>query len=89
MGNIGAGRFIGAKPLRGDIQATPLPDGFVGVVMNARQRYRQPSLLRMSHAAEALHRNYYRRKRFLDADAVREEIQEVEAMVEVLQPFIE
>ena len=59
------------------------------VVVNARQGYRQPSLLRMSHAAQQLHRNYYKRKRFLHTEVIEEEIGEVEAMIDVLQLFIE
>ena len=64
-------------------------DDFAAVVTNARQRYRQPSLRGKSHAAQELHRNYYRRKRFLDADEIKEDIADVEAMIDVLQPFIE
>ena len=64
-------------------------DAFETVVVNARQKYRQPSLLRMAHAAEALHRNYYRRAQFLNADVIEEEIKEVETMVTVLRPFID
>ena len=62
---------------------------FVSVIVNARHRYRQPSLTRMSNAAQELHRNYYRRKRFLHAEVIEEGIGEVEAMIDVLRPFIE
>ncbi len=64
-------------------------DDFVNVVANARHRYRQPSLRGKSHAAQELHRNYYRRKRFLNAEEIGENIADVEAMIDVLQPFIE
>ena len=64
-------------------------DAFESVVVNARQKYRQPSLLRMAHAAEALHRNYYKRAQFLNSEVIREEIEEVDTMIKVLQPFIE
>ena len=63
-------------------------DDFESVVMNARQRYRQPSLLELSRAAEALHRNYYKRKQLLNLDLIREDIQRVERMIDVLQPFV-
>lgn len=63
-------------------------DQFSGVVMNARQRYRQPSLREMSRAAEALHVNYYRRKELLNPDLIREDISDVEQMVNVLLPFL-
>ena len=63
-------------------------DHFSSVVMNARQRYRLPSLRELSRAAEALHVNYYKRKEFLNADVSREDIGDVEKMVNFLQPFI-
>ena len=63
-------------------------DQFSGVVMNARQKYRRPSLREMSRAAEALHVNYYKRKELLDVHLIREDIVDVENMVNVLQPFI-
>ena len=63
-------------------------DHFSRVVMNARQRYRQPGLREMSRSAEALHVNYYKRRDLLNADLIREDIQEVENMVSVLGPLI-
>ena len=63
-------------------------DQFSSVVMNARQRYRQPSLREMSRAAEALHVNYYKRKELLNSDLIGEDIGDVEQMVNVLLPFI-
>lgn len=63
-------------------------DEFESVVMNARQRYRQPGILELSRAAEALHRNYYKRKRLLNADLIREDIHRVERMIDVLEPFV-
>ena len=63
-------------------------DQFSSVVMNARQRYRQPRLREMSRSAEALHVNYYKREELLDASLIREDIQDVEEMVNVLVPFI-
>ena len=63
-------------------------DQFSSVVMNSRQRYRQPSLREMSRAAEALHVNYYKRKELLNPDLVREDIGDLEQMVNVLLPFV-
>lgn len=63
-------------------------DHFSTVVMNARQRYRQPRLREMSRAAEALHVNYYKRKELLNPDLIREDISDVEQMVNVLLPFV-
>ena len=63
-------------------------DQFESVVINARQRYRQPSLLQMSHSAESLHRNYYRRALLLNADAIQEEVDDVERMVNILEPLV-
>lgn len=63
-------------------------DQFESVVINARQRYRQPSLLEMSRAAEALHKNYYRRSLLLNAEIIRGDVEQVERMVNILQPFV-
>ena len=63
-------------------------DDFSSVVMNARQRYRQPRLREMSRAAEALHVNYYKRKELLNPDLIREDIGDVEQMVNALLPFL-
>ena len=63
-------------------------DQFENVVVNARQRYRQPGILDMSRAGEALHKNYYKRGLLLNANIIREDIQKVESMVNILQPFI-
>ena len=64
-------------------------DQFENVVVNARQRYRQPSLLEMSRAAEALHRNYYKRSVLLNASVILQDIQDVEKMVNILAPLTE
>ncbi len=63
-------------------------DEFESIIVNARQKYRQPGLLRMAHAAEALHRNYYRRGLLLNSDAIEEEIGEVETMLKALEPIL-
>ena len=63
-------------------------DQFENVVVNARQRYRQPGILDMSRAGEALHKNYYKRSLLLNANIIREDIEKVERMVNILQPFL-
>ncbi len=63
-------------------------DDFDSVVNNARQRYRQPSLRQYGNAAHSLHRNYYKRSLLLSASAIQEDIEDVEKMVSVLQPFL-
>ena len=63
-------------------------DQFDNVVVNAAHRYRQPSLIRMSDAAHALHVSFYKRKEFIDAGATGQRIAEIEAMVNALESFI-
>ena len=63
-------------------------DQFDNVVVNASHRYRQPSLIRMSDAAHALHNSFYKRKELIDADATARRIADVEAMFNTLWPFI-
>ena len=64
-------------------------DDFGLVVRNARHRYRQPRLSAMSYAAQELHRNYYKRDLLLDRGEIGEQLDEVERMLDVLQPFVE
>ena len=63
-------------------------DQFDNVVVNASHRYRQPRLIRMSDAAHALHVSFYKRKDFIDADATRQRVADIEAMVNTLEPLI-
>ena len=63
-------------------------DEFDSVVINTRQRYRQPSLRLYGNSAQSLHRNYYKRSLLLNASIIREEIGDVEEMVNILQPFL-
>ena len=63
-------------------------DQFDMVVQNARHQYRQPSLRQMANSANTLHGNYYKRKMFLNANAIREDIGDVERMVGILVPFL-
>ncbi len=63
-------------------------DQFDNVVVNAGNKYRQPSLIRTSDAAHALHISFYKRKQYIDASATRRRIEDVESMIDILQPFI-
>ena len=63
-------------------------DDFDSVVINARQRYNQPSLRQYGNSAHSLHRNYYKRDLLLDADVIRDDVEDVERMVNILQPFV-
>ena len=63
-------------------------DDFDSVVINARQRYRQPSLRLYGNSAQSLHRNYYKRSLLLNASVIQEDIGDVEEMVNILQPFL-
>ncbi len=63
-------------------------DDFDSVVINARQKYRQPSLRLYGNSAQSLHRNYYKRSLLLNASVIQEEIDDVERMVNILQPFL-
>lgn len=63
-------------------------DQFDTVITNARQRYRQPSLRQYGNAAHSLHRNYYKHPSLLNANSIREDLDDVEGILNVLQPFI-
>ena len=45
-------------------------------------------LVKLSHSAEMLHSNYYQRKRFLDADYIAEDLDDVAELLERLTPLI-
>ena len=63
-------------------------DDFDSVLSNACQRYRQPSLRQYGNSAHSLHRNYYKRSLLLSAGTIQEDIEDVERMVNILQPFL-
>ena len=63
-------------------------DDFDSVVTNARQRYRQPGLRQYGNSAHSLHRNYYKRSVLLSAGSIQEDIEDVERLVNILQPFL-
>ena len=63
-------------------------DQFDIVIQNARHQFRHPSLRSFGQSAQSLHRNYYQHPSLLNADAIREDIDDVETMLNVLEPFI-
>lgn len=63
-------------------------DQFDNVIDNARNRFRQPSVRQYSQAAHSLHRNYYKHPSLLSNDNIREDIDDVEKLLDVLEPFI-
>ena len=63
-------------------------DDFDSVVINARQRYRQPILCQYGNSAHSLHRNYYKRSLLLNATIIQEELGDIEKMKNILQPFL-
>ena len=63
-------------------------DDFDSVVINARQRYRQPILRQYGNSAHSLHRNYYKRSLLLNATIIQEELGDIEKMMNILQPFL-
>ena len=42
----------------------------------------------MSDAAHALHVSFYKRREFIDAGATEQRIADIEAMLNILEPFI-
>ena len=63
-------------------------DQFDSIIENTRQRFRQPSLRQYGRTAQSLHRNYYQHPSLLDADVIRDDIVEIESMLDVLRPFL-
>ena len=63
-------------------------DQFDTVIENARHRFRQPGLRRYGQAAHSLHRNFYKHPSLLNTDTIREDIDDVELMLDALQPFV-
>ena len=62
-------------------------DQFRSAVRNARQWSRDERLRTLGYSAEALHKNYYQRKIFLDAEEIRADLDDVELMLNILQPL--
>ena len=62
-------------------------DQFRSAVRNARQWSRDERLRTLGYSAEALHKNYYQRKVFLDSEEIRADLDDVELMLNILQPL--
>ena len=61
---------------------------FDSVIINARQRYRLPQLREHAKAAHVLHQNYYQHPSLLNQAAIEEDIDDVEKMLEALEPHL-
>ena len=64
-------------------------DQFFSVMDSARYVLRQSQLRNLANTANTLHGNYYKRKFLLNADTIREGIDDVESMLNILQPLVE
>ena len=64
-------------------------DQFRSVVRNARQWLRDERLRTLGYSAEALHKNYYQRRIFLDSEEIGSDLDDVELMLNILQPLVD
>ena len=62
-------------------------DQFRSAVRNARQWSRDERLRTLGYSSEALLKNYYQRKIFLDSEEIRADLDDVELMLNILQPL--
>ena len=62
-------------------------DQFRTALRNARQWLRNEQLRTLGYSAEALHKNYYQREIFLDSEDIRADLEDVELMLNILQPL--
>ena len=62
-------------------------DQFRSAVRNTRQWSRDERLRNLGYSAEALHKNYYQRRIFLDSEEIRADLDDVELMLNILQPL--
>lgn len=62
-------------------------DQFRSAVRNARQWSWDERLRTLGYSAEALHKNYYQRGIFLDSEEIRADLDDVELMLNILQPL--
>ena len=60
---------------------------FSGVLNQARQLTNNPRISELRSVANELHHNYYRRKLHLDADAIREDLERIAELLELLRPI--
>lgn len=61
---------------------------FDGIITNARQRYRLPQLRNYGKSAHILHQNYYQHPSMLNADTIQEDIEDVENLLNALEPHV-
>ena len=62
-------------------------DQFRSAVRNARQWSRDERLRILGYSAEALHKNYYQRNIHLDSEEIRADLDDVELMLQILEPL--
>ena len=60
---------------------------FSKVLNQARQLTNNPRIRQLRSVANELHINYYKRKRHLDAEAIREDLDEMAELLEILHPL--
>ena len=60
---------------------------FSQVMYQASQLANNPRIRQIRSVANELHQNYYRRKRHLNAEAIREELEEVGELMDFLHPL--
>ena len=60
---------------------------FSGVMYQARQLANNPRIHELRGVPNELHYNYYRRKRHLNANAIREDLEGVAELLEILHPL--
>ena len=64
-------------------------DEFFSVINEARQRSGDPRVRSLSNTANSLHGFFYTRKRFLVPEVISESLDDVETLLDILQPLIE
>ena len=60
---------------------------FGEVLYQASRLAKNPRIRELRGIANELHQNYYRRKRHLNADAIREDVETVAELLEILHPL--
>ncbi len=61
---------------------------FSEVMFQASQLANSPRIRHIRSVANELHHNYYRRKRHLNADAIRADLEDIAELLETLHPLI-
>ena len=60
---------------------------FSQVIYQARQLTNNPRVRQLGSVANQLHLNYYKRKRHLNSEAIREELGDISELLEILHPL--